>query len=75
MYHGLILEDLLDFINLGRAYRDIFPAGDATPSTVWVDTANRMRVWLRSMCHPDGEIALMNDAAFGIAPSPTELEV
>ncbi|PZN73092.1 MAG: hypothetical protein DM484_23330 [Candidatus Methylumidiphilus alinenensis] len=26
------------------------------------------------MCHPDGEISFFNDAAIGIAPSPTELE-
>jgi hypothetical protein len=29
--------------------------------------------WLEAMCHPDGEIALFNDAAFGIAPAPAEL--
>lgn len=33
-----------------------------------------MRHWLRVMCHPDGEIALFNDAAIGIAPSVAELE-
>ncbi|KIN90189.1 heparinase II/III family protein [Thauera sp. SWB20] len=33
-----------------------------------------MRHWLRVMCHPDGEIALFNDAAIGIAPSVVELE-
>ena len=33
-----------------------------------------MRIWLAAMCHPDGEISFFNDAAIGIAPSPTELE-
>jgi uncharacterized heparinase superfamily protein len=31
------------------------------------------RVALAQLCHPDGEIALLNDAAFGIAPPPSGL--
>jgi len=31
------------------------------------------RAALARLCHPDGEIALLNDAAFGIAPHPAEL--
>jgi uncharacterized heparinase superfamily protein len=34
----------------------------------------RMRYWLAAMCHPDGEISFFNDAAFGVAPPPTELD-
>ncbi len=33
-----------------------------------------MRRWLLDLTHPDGEIAFFNDAAFGIAPLPQELE-
>ena len=33
----------------------------------------RARAALARLCHPDGEIALLNDAAFGIAPHPREL--
>jgi uncharacterized heparinase superfamily protein len=33
-----------------------------------------MRRWLGTMCHPDGDFALFNDSAFGIAPAPDELE-
>jgi uncharacterized heparinase superfamily protein len=33
-----------------------------------------MLAWLSVMRHPDGEIALFNDSAFGIAPTPAELE-
>ena len=29
------------------------------------------RDWLGGVCHPDGEIALLNDAAFGVAPQAT----
>lgn len=31
------------------------------------------RAALARLCHPDGEIALLNDAAFGIAPHPDDL--
>lgn len=67
MYHSLILEDLLDLMNLFRAF------GQAVPAS-WSATVDRMRVWLRAMCHPDGEIALFNDAAIGIAPPPREID-
>ncbi len=33
----------------------------------------RARRALAALCHPDGEIALLNDAAFGIAPHPSHL--
>ena len=33
-----------------------------------------MRRWLSVMCHPDGQIALFNDAAMGIAARPAELD-
>ena len=33
----------------------------------------RARAALGLLCHPDGEIALLNDAAFGIAPHPADL--
>lgn len=33
----------------------------------------RAREALAALCHPDGEIALLNDAAFGIAPRPGDL--
>lgn len=71
MYHALALEDVLDLINLsGRYSRQV--AAEVVAS--WHDAAARMLFWLRSMCHPDGEIALFNDAAFGIAASLGELD-
>ncbi len=69
MYHAIICEDVLDLINIGAASglgEALFPA--------LPDTARAMRRWLAAMIHPDGEIALFNDAAFGIAPSPIEIE-
>jgi uncharacterized heparinase superfamily protein len=60
MYHAIILEDLLDLINLLPAYGRQAPAG-------WQDVAGRMLTWLETLTHPDGRMALFNDAALGIA--------
>jgi uncharacterized heparinase superfamily protein len=74
MYHSIILEDLLDIINLMQCYPDAMANwGDAAEARILVDVAKRMIEWLRAMCHPDGRIALFNDAAFGIAPEPDSL--
>jgi uncharacterized heparinase superfamily protein len=67
MYHALVLEDLLDLVNLLRAYGQQPPAH-------WHGAVAHMRRWLLLMSHPDGDIAFFNDAAFGIAPTPAELE-
>lgn len=63
MYHALILEDLLDLINLLHVYGKQIPP-------LWEDAVVKMASWLEGMVHPDGEIVLFNDAAFGIAPKP-----
>ena len=71
MYHSVILEDLLDIINLANA----FPSESALK---WTDslreTVNKMRHWLKAMCHPDGQISFFNDAAHEIACTPQQLE-
>ncbi len=67
MYHAIVLEDLLDLINLYRCY------GQTVPETWW-EAARRMAAWLQVMRHPDGEIPFFNDAALGIAPTPTGLD-
>ncbi|MBK8507131.1 MAG: alginate lyase family protein [Candidatus Competibacteraceae bacterium] len=71
MYHALILQDLLDLLNLAQAYPNIVPESTLT---TWRQKAVLMCQWLYAMSHPDGEIALFNDAAFGIAPSPSQLK-
>lgn len=63
MYHSIILEDLLDLINLMQTYGKEIPP-------LWGDAVVKMASWLEGMVHPDGEIVLFNDAAFGIAPKP-----
>jgi uncharacterized heparinase superfamily protein len=62
MYHSLIFEDLLDLVNLGRAYPGLLPD--------WPGVAARMAGWLKQMVHPDGQIAFFNDSALGVAPEP-----
>jgi uncharacterized heparinase superfamily protein len=71
MYHAIIQEDLLDLLNLAQAYTGAIP--EAT-LVIWRQTVQRMRCWLADMTHPDGRIALFNDAAFGIAAEPAALE-
>ena len=66
MYHSVILEDVLDMENVLRAY--------ALEPVIEPGLADRMRRWLATMCHPDGEISFFNDAAMGIASPPAMLE-
>lgn len=72
MYHALALEDLLDLVNLSRAFPGA-PGHHAALAETLARTIAPMRGWLAAMCHPDGEIAFFNDAAIGIAPAPAEL--
>ena len=68
MYHALLLEDVLDCLNAGRAYRLSGAAAQSAPAV-----AAGMLAWLSAMTHPDGDIAMFNDAAFGIAPTLAQL--
>ena len=72
MYHAIFLEDLLDLINLASAFSIQI---DPILIERWQMVAKKMLNWLRSMTHPDGKIALFNDAAFGVAPTLADLEV
>ena len=72
MYHALAYEDMLDLLNLSRAFPEQFAAMER-PVGEWEEAIQSMGHWLRTMCHPDGEIAFFNDAAIGIAPSPEHL--
>lgn len=62
MYHGLVLEDVLDLVQLSSIYHSSFATRDVS---IWRSTAERMLHWLHVMTHPDGKIALFNDAVFG----------
>jgi len=89
MYHSIVLEDLLDLLNLVRCYSDRpscrtedvelagYTAnkkkGEGRIFSRICGTASQMLGWLNAMCFPDGQISLLNDAAFGIASPLTEL--
>ncbi len=70
MYHAIFLEDLLDLLNIATAYANQVPT---TLITQWRDASSRMLEWLQGMSHPDGQIALFNDAAFGTAATADQL--
>ncbi len=67
MYHNLITEDFLDLLNILRVYGR---EGDF----IWHHELAGMLHWARAMSHPDGQIALFNDAAFEIAPKAALLD-
>lgn len=72
MYQGILLEDLLDVVKLLEQE----PRGPGNADMYldhWRDLAARMLSWLSNMVHPDGQIALFNDAAFRISHSPLVL--
>ena len=67
MYHCIIFEDLLDLINLLDGH------GTQADVSLLKTYAGRMLRWMEFMRHPDGQIALLNDAALGIAAHPGTL--
>lgn len=72
MYHAMAYEDMLDLLNLFRAFPAQFASVERHDGE-WEEAIQSMGQWLRTMCHPDGEIAFFNDAAIGIAPPPGHL--
>ena len=67
MYHSIILEGILDLLSLQQAYpgRPFLEHDLGRPRLAQI--AGSMLGWLDDMTHPDGQIALFNDAAMGIA--------
>lgn len=73
MYHNIMLEDVLDLVNLLETAPET-PTGRWTSLTAsWRHYASSMLTWARTVTHPDGQIALVNDAAFGIASPLDEI--
>ena len=70
MYHAIFLEDLLDLSNIASAYAKPVPTRLVAQ---WREASLRMLDWLEGLTHPDRQIALFNDAAFGIAATADEL--
>jgi uncharacterized heparinase superfamily protein len=71
MYHALLLENLLDLVNVAGSAPGRL--SERVMSALRVK-ASRMLGALRVLTHPDGEIALFGDSAFGIAQPPANLE-
>ncbi|HEY8122354.1 MAG TPA: heparinase II/III family protein, partial [Myxococcota bacterium] len=70
MYHALLLENVLDLVNADASAPGRVPAALAGQLR---ETAARMLGALAVVTHPDGEIALLGDSAFGIAHPPARL--
>lgn len=70
MYHCIALEDLLDMAVLARSVPGYVP-GDLEEAVR--STADRAAGFLADLVGGDGEIALFNDSAVGIAPSPGQI--
>jgi uncharacterized heparinase superfamily protein len=66
MYQAIVLEDILDIMNVMKSYDKIIPAN-------WQSACNQMFIWLRTLSHPDNDIAFFNDATLGVAPTLAEL--
>jgi uncharacterized heparinase superfamily protein len=66
MYHALMTEDVLDLINIGRAFA-------WKPAEAWCAEAGKMLGYLRAVCHPDRQLALFNDSAMNMTPVPDAL--
>jgi uncharacterized heparinase superfamily protein len=62
MYHCQVLEDLLDVEALTAATLQPLACMSGLQAAI-----ARMTWFLRAILHPDGEIPLLNDAAFGMA--------
>ena len=73
MYHALAFEDVLDLMNVMQAFARELPLDARAIGDRLRARAPAMGAWLTAMCHPDGDIAFFNDAAFGVAPAPAEL--
>lgn len=70
MYHGLLLESLLDLLNLAQARPERSPKA-LLPALK--ETAERALVAMDVWRHPDGEIALFSDSALGVSHHPDAL--
>lgn len=74
MYHALSLEDMLDLVNATQCFANRLSPAQRRQVADWPKRASTLHAWLLTMCHPDGEISMFNDAAFGIAPRVAELD-
>jgi uncharacterized heparinase superfamily protein len=70
MYHSMVLEDCLDLLNISAQCHDSRVKHLCTNLRAATEGMVNYLDWMR---HPDGQIALFNDAAFGIEVPPEDL--
>lgn len=80
MYHSIILEDFIDLILILTAVSNSKDHDLGISANRREQFVNRLRkvatnmcMWLKSVTHPDGQLAFFNDCAHGIAQSPEAL--
>lgn len=71
MYHSLILLDMLDMLNLSRAY-PTYVSNKLV--SLLEDYIPRMLAFMEAMAHPDGGVSFFNDSSNGIAPTKSKIE-
>lgn len=71
LYHGIVLEDVLDVLALAAATGPPLLSGAETAALG--GAARRMTTWLARMRHPDGGLALFNDCVVAGEPVPAAL--
>ncbi|MBX2882347.1 MAG: heparinase II/III family protein [Granulosicoccus sp.] len=65
MYHQIMLDMYQEIADV------MSDAGEAVPA-IFSTRLKMMKRWLTEVLHPDGELALFNDCAMGIAGRPSE---
>ncbi|MDB9985972.1 heparinase II/III family protein [Pelagibacterales bacterium] len=71
MYHSLILVDMLDMLNLYRAYPTKISSQLAS---LLEDYIPKMLTFMEGMSHPDEGLSFFNDSVNGIAPIKAKIE-
>ena len=71
MYHSLILVDMLDMLNLSKA----FPESVCDELVCALERyIPKMLRFMEAMSHPDGEVSFFNDSSKGIAPPNKKIQ-
>ena len=71
MYHSLILIDMLDMLNLKKAY----PTRISNELTSLIEEyIPKMLVFMEAMAHPDDGLSFFNDSVNGIAPPKARIK-
>ena len=71
MYHSLILVDMLDMLNLGKAYSTQMSSKLVSLLEYYIP---KMLAFMDAMAHPDGGVSFFNDSSDGIAPTKAKIE-